>query len=375
METSLAIALCLMLAGLAALELRLSTAILEILAGVLLAAFLPHTAEVKWLGFLANFGMLALMFVAGFEVEIDKLRRTWRSCLVIGILSFAVPLAGIYVLCTLLLQLVPVTAALVAIGLSTTSLALVYQALRHENILDTAEGQTILAAASVVDVLSMVALALLLGDITWATAVVVLVVVLSLAGLPPIGSWLFRRYMGSTAEPEIRFLLVILVALGFMAENVGGIHPAIVAFAVGVAMAGVVYESTAVREKMKGLVFGFFAPLFFLHAGTQIDAARLSPEFIITAAVLFVAAVGLKFAGTALPARLFMRDSSSRAVGMLFNYRLSFGIIAANVGLESGVLTEDLYAAMLITVAGSAALPAMSGTATRRKKAADPIRY
>lgn len=374
METSLAVAVCLMIAGVLALELKISTAILEIAAGVLLATFIPHISDLKWLDFLANFGMLALLFVAGFEVEIDKLRRTWRSCLAIGVLSFAIPLGGIYALCTFVFGLPPMTAGLVAIGLSTTSLALVYQALRQENILSTGEGQIILAAASVVDVLSMVSLAMLLGDITWATGVVIMVVVLSLVSLPPIGSWLFRRYMGSTAEPEIRFLLVILVAMGFMAENVGGIHPAIVAFAVGVAMAGVVYENTAVKEKMKGLVFGFFAPVFFIHAGTQIDLASLSVDFFIMAGVLFFAAVILKFFGTAVPARLLMRDSSSRSIGILFNYRLSFGIIAANVGLESGLLTEDLYAVILLVVAGSAALPTLAGASTQRK-VVDPIQY
>lgn len=374
METSLAVAICLMVAGLIALELRISTAILEIAAGVVLVTFLPHASELKWLDFLANFGMLALLFVAGFEVEIEKLRRTWRSCLAIGLLSFAVPLGGIYALCALVIGLPPVTSGLVAIGLSTTSLALVYQALRQEDILSTSEGQIILAAASVVDVLSMVSLAMLLGDITWATGVVVMVVVLSIFSLPPIGSWLFRRYMGSTAEPEIRFLLVILVAMGFMAENVGGIHPAIVAFAVGVAMAGVVIENTAVKEKMKGLVFGFFAPVFFIHAGTQIDLANLSAEFFVLAGMLFAAAVTLKFIGTALPARLLMRESSARSIGILFNYRLSFGIIAANVGLESGLLSENLYAVLLLIVAGSAALPTLMGASTRRK-AVDPFQY
>jgi Kef-type K+ transport system membrane component KefB len=374
MGPSLAVAICLMIAGLLALGLKVSSALLEIAAGVLLATFIPHISDLKWLDFLANFGMLALLFVAGFEVEIDKLRRTWRSCLAIGVLSFAIPLGGIYALCTYFFGLPPMTAGLVAIGLSTTSLALVYQALRQENILSTGEGQIILAAASVVDVLSMVSLAMLLGDITWATGVVVMVVVLSLVSLPPIGSWLFRRYMGSTAEPEIRFLLVILVAMGFMAENVGGIHPAIVAFAVGVAMAGVVYENTAVKEKMKGLVFGFFAPVFFIHAGTQIDLASLSVDFFIMAGVLFFAAVVLKFFGTAVPALLLMRDSSSRSIGILFNYRLSFGIIAANVGLESGLLTEDLYAVILLVVAGSAALPTLAGASTQRK-AVDPIQY
>jgi Kef-type K+ transport system membrane component KefB len=74
------------------------------------------------------------------------------------------------------------------------------------------------------------------------------------------------------------------------------------------------------------------------------------------AAVLFVVACGLKFIGSAVPAQLLLK-TGGRFVGLLFNYRLSFGIIAASVGLRMGVLSEGFYAVILLIVMGSAALP------------------
>jgi Kef-type K+ transport system membrane component KefB len=245
---------------------------------------------------------------------------------------------------------------LVAIGLSTTSLALVYQGLRDQGLLETEAGQTMLASATVVDVLSMVALAVLLGDAGWGTAVALMVLGFTILGLPRVGHWFFRRYAGSVVEAELRFLLVLLLGMGFMAESVADIHPAVVAFALGVAMSGLVAEHRELKSKLKGLVFGFFAPVFFLHAGTKLDVSYLTLDTLVMAGVLFVVACGLKFIGTALPARRLL-DVPGRLAGVLFNYRLSFGIIAANVGLESGVLSQSVYAVILLVVVGSAALP------------------
>jgi Kef-type K+ transport system membrane component KefB len=51
--------------------------------------------------------------------------------------------------------------------------------------------------------------------------------------------------------------------------------------------------------------------------------------------------------------------SSGRVAGLLLNYRLSFGIIAASVGLNVGILDERLYAVVLLVIVASAGLPAL----------------
>ncbi|MBI3024949.1 MAG: hypothetical protein HYY66_04600, partial [Candidatus Tectomicrobia bacterium] len=50
---------------------------------------------------------------------------------------------------------------------------------------------------------------------------------------------------------------------------------------------------------------------------------------------------------------------SGRFAGILFNYRLSFGIIAATVGLEARLLSPAFYSVVLLVVVGSAALPVL----------------
>jgi glutathione-regulated potassium-efflux system ancillary protein KefC len=219
MDESLMVAIVMVTAAVIAFELRVSSAILEILAGIGLAFFFVDIAQLDWLRFLSNLGMLGLMFMVGFEVDVERLRGTWRANIAIGVSGLLVPLAGVFAVAYFFLGLPLLTAGLLAIGLSTTSLALVYNALRERGTLHTEHGQILVAAASVVDVLSMVFLAILMEDVGWGTAIFLLVAVPTIIGLLHFGKWIFRRYRGSLIEFELRFLLVLLLAMGFMVEK------------------------------------------------------------------------------------------------------------------------------------------------------------
>jgi Kef-type K+ transport system membrane component KefB len=157
------------------------------------------------------------------------------------------------------------------------------------------------------------------------------------------------------AEFELRFLLTVLVSPGFLAEH-AGLHAAVVAFAAGLLLSEVVEEHEALEEELEGIVFSFLAPVFFLNAGTQIRLDRLDLGTVRTTGVLFAAAVGLKYFGTSMAAR-WLQPELGHFAGVLFNYRLTFGIITASVGLEEDVLVERLFTAMLPVVLASALLP------------------
>jgi glutathione-regulated potassium-efflux system ancillary protein KefC len=354
MDLSLFVAGVLVLAGLLTLEFRISSAIVEVVAGLLLALFID-VRPLGWLEFLAQFGLLGLMFMAGFEVDPAVLTHRWRASLGIGIASFALPLAGVYGVARAWLGLAPQVAGLLGIGLSTTSLALVYQFLRERDALAGQDGQTIFAAAMVVDVLSMVGLAVVLGDLGWATVIAVAVAIPVFIGLPQLGQWLFTRYARNSVEFELRFLLLVLVGLGVVAENVG-IHAAITSFVAGLILSEIVHDHGALGDKLKGVVFSFLAPVFFLRAGTQIDLRAMDSHTLAVAAALLAVAVMLKYIGTAWAAR-WVVNASSHTIGVLFNYRLTFGIISATVGLEEGLLDQGLFTAVLLIVLVSAALP------------------
>ena len=370
MEPSLAVALGLVLAAGLSLELRISSAILEVSAGIALAALIPSIADLHWIDFLGHVGMLALMFTAGFEVNPRTVRQQWRGSLAVGTLSLVLPFGGVFLAAHYGAGMALLPSAIIGIGLSTTSLALVYHALKQEGRLAHASGQGILAAATVVDVLSMLALAFVLGHAGWGTLWLCGLMALAMSGLPKVARWFFHRYQGSIVEAELRWVLVVVLAVGVVAENLGGVHPAAVAFALGMAMSGVVEQHEAVESKLKSLVFGLFAPVFFFQAGTQLDISVVSPGVLGLAAAFLLIAASLKFLGSAAIARRCL-NASGPYVGILFNYRLSFGIVAAETGLRSGILTSQQYALILIAVVASSVLPAL----ILRNPKGDPARY
>lgn len=355
MNESLAIAICMLAAAFIAYELKVVSAIFEVIGGLILVLLMPTVNNIDWFHFMSELGMLALMFVAGFDLEIDQIRRSWQPCSVIGIASFAVTVGGVYAVSHYALGIEPLASGYIAVALSATSLALVYFALKTNFGVSSRPAQIALASASIVDVLCMLSLAVLLQQAVWALSVLVVFVLICVFGLPKVGSLIINRFKGSYLEPELRFLLMILIALMFVGKNIQGLHPAILAFITGIALSSLFAENANSKEKLTGMVFGFLSPLFFIHAGAQMQVTELGLLDLEIIGALLVSAMVLKFLGTYIPAYLTTKETKSW-IGILFNYRMTFGLITAQVGIQEGVLTQNMYDAVVITILVSAAL-------------------
>ena len=70
---------------------------LRSLRGIGLAFFFVDIGNLDWLSFLANLGMLGLMFMVGFEVDVERLRGTWRASIIVGVSALALPMAGVFI--------------------------------------------------------------------------------------------------------------------------------------------------------------------------------------------------------------------------------------------------------------------------------------
>ena len=81
-------------------------------------------------------------------------------------------------------------------------------------------------------------------------------------------------------------------------------------------------------------------------------------NYLTIFAVVFILATALKFLGTYIPARVFVKDFAAYS-GKIFNFRLSFGIITANVGLERGLIEPGMYAVIMLVIISSAAIPSL----------------
>ena len=336
--------------GVFCIEFSLPIALGEFIAGMV-GGFFISPADVPWLSFISDLGLLSVMFVAGFEVDAKILRlHLTRNCLV-GAVSFGVPFVLLIVI-GLLAQLPLRETVIMALALSTTSLAIVFTVIKEANMLATVEGQILLGAAMVVDLISMVLLGVIFIEYSLSNfiALVVLIGIIVLAKKILLPT--FARYKGNRVEIELKIMLLMLLALGILAEQ-AGVHAALIAFLLGVIFSDIDPDHEQIIVKLNIVVFSLLAPLFFFHAGLNIDLKELDWLHFALMVIVAVLAIGGKYAGSYLGLYFcFNRDKKlSRFGGLLFNYRLSFGIVTAMYAFERGAVSTGVYNIILLVIA------------------------
>src|SRR6266498_1374141 len=184
-------------------ELGLSVAVIEILAGMIVGNTL-HVATPEWLIFLAGFGSVVLTFLAGAEVDPVSLRQSWKASTLIGTLSFAAPFVAAMLACRYLAGWDWPAAQIGGIALSTTSLAVVYAVLVESGLNSTRIGQLIMSSTFVTDLGTVLALSVLFVRPTWWLVPFVAVSAALVVIMPRLEGWFFGRYGSRVIEPEIK---------------------------------------------------------------------------------------------------------------------------------------------------------------------------
>jgi len=378
----------------------------ELLAGVLLgivvtrhSATFPVLAELPDSAVFAaitDLGIFFLMLMAGLELRPSKLAQTSGRAMLVAIGGLLIPLAlGIALGAWWLPQsdLRGAQCLFLGVALAITAVPVSVGVLLSLGKLDTDVGRTIVSAAIVDDVLSLLLLAALTavlesGSVPDASSLLLLVGKIALFfGLAvPAGrhlfAWVGRKVAAFHADEfEFSFLVLAGLAYGVLAEALS-IH-----FLIGAFLAGLFFVRRTIDEatyddvfaKVRALTHGFFAPVFFASIGIHLEAGALveTPVFL---AVLVLAATTGKVLGAALPAMasgLSPRDSLSVGIGM--NARGAVELIVADVALRAGLflspepphpVVASLYSAVVITaivttLATPIALKAMLGTERR----------
>jgi Kef-type K+ transport system membrane component KefB len=303
--------------------------------------------------FLADLGIVVLVFYIGLIAELDLLMRAWRPSVRVALLGAVIFLGGGTLLGVgaglSLLSALFVGAALIATSLGKVGRFLV----EAQRILHPA-GMTVLGAALLDD---LIALWLLAGFQAWAAPRPFRWELLVLEGLGSllflVGGlwvgvrlvpWLFRLLDTlETRGMTIVAALVFCLALALLAKSLG------LALIVGAFAAGLMFEyvhhERQITRKIETLV-DLFVPFYFVKAGALLDLSVLAQWWVCLGAVglTVLAIVGklLSGLGAARGTRLLV------GIGMI--PRGEVGLIFATVGMELGLLSKELYAALLAMI-------------------------
>ncbi len=313
----------------------------------------------------AKIGLLALLFLTGLESELDELMAVGGQAITVALTGVVLPFA----LGTFGLQFlfgVPLLPAIFAgAAMTATSIGITASVLGELKFLRTREGQTVIGAAVLDDILGIVILAVvvalaggegfslgpILKLIAAAAVFVVVALFLSRTAAPPF-DWLLDRLK---APGEVVVAAFLVLSLACFAAQAFGLEAALGAFAGGLILSGSRHRH-AIEEAVKPLV-ALFATVFFVLIGSGMDLSVLNPfeaanhEGLVMAGFLLAAAVVSKVA--AGWSYLSSGPTNRLAVGLGMMPRGEVGLIFLGLGTQTGVLGPSLEAAILLMVMGT----------------------
>ena len=343
--------------SLISIRLALSVALVEIMVGALGGNLigLPLT---PWVNYLAGFGAILLTFLAGAEVDSDVVRRNLASTMSIGVMGFVAPYLGCMLIARYLLGWGWPQSQIAGIALSTTSVAVVYAVMVETGLNKTELGKIILAACFINDLGTVLALGVVFANFSiWlaAFAIVTLAVVFA---LPSVAPRFFKMVGSRVSEPEIKFLLLILFALGGFASAVGS-EAVLPAYLVGMALAPAFKLQPEVSHRMRVIAFAVLTPFYFLKAGSLVEAGVL-----VSAAGLILLFLGVKMATKfigILPLTRYYRFEAREGMytTLLMSTGLTFGTISALYGYTNQIIDQQQYTILVVGVIGSAVVPTL----------------
>jgi Kef-type K+ transport system membrane component KefB len=361
-------------ASLISIRVGLSVALIEIVVGAFGGNLigLPLT---PWVNYLAGFGAILLTFLAGAEVDMRVVRRNLGASVGIGVVSFLLPYLGCMLAARYLLGWPWPQAQIAGISLSTTSVAVVYAVMVESGLNKTELGKIILAACFITDLGTVLALGIVFASftiwlLTFAAATIVVVLL-----LPKVGPWFFALVGHRVSEPEIKFLLLILFALGGFATAVGS-EAVLPAYLIGMALAPAFHNDPELPNRMRVTAFAVLTPFYFLKAGSLVEAKVLLAGAGLIA--LFLAMkMATKFVGI-LPLTYYFKFDKREGMytTLLMSTGLTFGSISALYGLTNHIIDQEQYTVLLTAVIASAVVPTViaqtwfhpKSRGTKRKK-------
>ncbi len=330
----------------------------EIVAGVIVGpsvlGLVNHGDEV--LVTLGELGVILLLLEVGMEMDLAELSKVGRASFQVAVIGVVTPMVlGFFAMGAVSDDFN--TKLFVAAALTATSVGITARVFGDLRALATTEARLVLGAAVADDVMGLVVLTVVVRLVTEGSVSVLSVLGIigvavaflvfgGLAGLKLAGPLFdFVERFSRTTGTLVAMAFVFALGFARLAEA-AQLAPIVGAFVAGIALSRVKAAPRISRELAP--VGHLFIPVFFLQIGIDADVgAFFSVPVLKDAGILLVVAVIGKLVA-ALGATGGRSDRWLIGLGML--PRGEVGLIFATIGLQAGVLGDELYAALLLVV-------------------------
>ena len=343
-------------------KLRLPSIVFELLLGIILGpAVLGWVHVDQPVAVMSLVGLAVLLFLAGIEIEFDRLRGSVLKATGVGfVVSFAIAIVLGVVLQGAGLVKQPI---FLAVLLSATSLGVLVPVLKDSGQINSTFGQLIIAAGSIADFGAVILLSLLFSKESTSTTSKVLLlvglfVVAVLIGLAIAGvehsarvRAVLKRLQDTTAQIRVRAAFVLLIGFVALADKFG-LEAILGAFLAGAVLTLIDRDREMThplfRRKLEAIGFGVFIPVFFVTSGVKYDLTALTSSGSTIARVpIFLAALLI---ARGLPALLYARLIPRRQIviaGLMQGTSLPFIVAGTAIGQQLGLISAGSSAALI----------------------------
>ncbi len=328
----------------------------------------PQAAAEAWstqsevVGVMAELGAIVLLFEIGLESNLKELLAVGFQAAVVAVVGVIVPFAAGTVGLIALFGIPVIPAVFAGAALTATSIGITSRVLSELGRLNSPEGQIILGAAVIDDVLGIIVLAVVASLAKTGAVDVsnIIYLILSasgfLLGAILLGNIFNQSFVAIVNKLKTRGELVIpaLIFAFLMAYFAAAIHLETI---LGAFAAGLVLEETDQRKELQKRVIpiaDMLVPIFFVTVGARTDLGVLNPAIpsnragLIMAAFLIAVAILGKLS-TSLA--IFGNKQINRlAVGVGMIPRGEVGLVFVGIGSKIGILSKPLEAAIIMMV-------------------------
>lgn len=326
------------------------------------AASSVFSTQSEVISLLSELGVIILLFEIGLESDLQELIRVGPQAAIVAVVGVVVPFVAGTAGLVYLFGVPTIPAIFAGAALTATSIGITAKVLAELGRLSAKEGQIIIGAAVLDDVLGIIVLAVVASLVkTGEIQITNLVYLIISAGVFLIGSILVGRFLSPffvglvnnmrTRGELLLTALVFAIALSYIATVIQ-LEAILGAFA-----AGLVLAETEKRKELEEQVIpvaDVLVPIFFVCVGAKTDLSVLNPfvpsnreGLIIATFLVLVAILGKAITGFTI---FGQPDLNKLAIGVGMIPRGEVGLVFAGVGAASGALSEATEAAIIVMV-------------------------
>jgi Kef-type K+ transport system membrane component KefB len=331
---------------------------------------------------LADIGVIILLFETGLATDVrELLAEGWRS-LAVAAVGVTLPFVGGFVFARAF-GYTSLVSIFLGAALTATSVGITVRVLADLGKLQTREAKIILGAAVADDIIGLIILAVvrdlgLGGDVDpWKIARITALAVAFFIVAIVVGNLLAKRLVMVIERMRTSGTLIVgSIAFAFLwslGAELAGSAAIVGSFAAGLSL-GRTHKFEVLARELKPLAY-VFTPIFFVKIGADVDVRYFNPfqeanhAILVVGGFLFLIAIAGKFLSGFV---VFDPRVKSTAVGVGMMPRGEVGLIFAEVGRRAGIVSANLFAAVVIVMAATTFLapPLLKLTLVRKPRGA-----